>query len=41
MPYSELHRRKKIKNFTLLAVLLAVVALFFVLGVIKFQSLGA
>lgn len=40
MPYSEIHKRKKIKNYTLMGVLLALVVLFFVLGVIKFQSIG-
>ncbi len=40
MPYSDLHKRKKFKNYTLMAVLLALVILFFVLGAIKFQSIG-
>jgi hypothetical protein len=41
MPYSELHTRKKFKNTALFVVLVALVVLFFVLGVIKFQSIGS
>ena len=40
MAYSELHERKKIKNYVLLAVFLGLVVLFFTLGIIKFQSIG-
>lgn len=38
MPISKLHETKKVKNWTLLAVLLAMVAFFFVLGILRFQG---
>lgn len=41
MPYSDLHKRKKFKNYALLAFILALVVIFFVMGMIKFHSLWA
>jgi hypothetical protein len=38
MPLSSLHQRKKMKNLALLILLLALVGIFFTLGVLKFAG---
>lgn len=38
MPYGEMHEKKKAKNYTLLIVILAVIALFFGMALVKFSG---
>ncbi len=35
MPLSELHKRRRVRNFALLAVLLGLVGLFFVMSMVR------
>lgn len=35
MPYSAVHKRKKYKNYAVLVILLSLIAVFFMLGIIK------
>jgi len=35
MPHSPLHEKKKSKNYAMLAILLALVAIFFTVGIVK------
>lgn len=37
MPLSDLHKKKKVKNYTLMAILLATIVLFFFITIVKFQ----
>lgn len=38
MPLSDLHQRKRVKNFTVAAILLALILLFFVITIIKLSG---
>jgi len=38
MPYSPIHDKKKSKNYALLIVLLALVAIFFTVGLVKMSA---
>lgn len=38
MPHSELHERKKFKNYTLLLLLVGLVVLFFAITLVRFQA---
>jgi len=38
MPHSELHKKKAKKNYTVLAIIFALVALFFVISIIKMSA---
>jgi hypothetical protein len=38
MPHHVLHEQKKYKNYTMLAVLLGIIVLFFVLTIVKIQE---
>lgn len=38
MPHDPMHERKKSKNYTMLAILLSVVAIFFAIGMIKMSG---
>lgn len=38
MPHSHIHDRKKSKNYAMLAILLAIVAIFFAIGMIKMSG---
>lgn len=40
MPYSDLHKKKKAKNYTLLAILVVLIALFFVLTIVRMSSVA-
>lgn len=38
MPYSERHRQQKAKNYTVMAILLAIVVVLFVVSVLKISG---
>ena len=40
MPYSKLHQQKKVKNYTLLVVLLSIIAILFVVAMVKMSNSG-
>jgi len=41
MPIHEIHKKKKIKNYTLLAILVAFILTFFFVTIVKFQDNAA
>ncbi len=40
MPIEEIHQRKKAKNYAVLVILLAVMAVFFVSTIVKFKEIA-
>jgi hypothetical protein len=41
MPISEIHKKKRLKNYVILAILLSVIAMFFTVTIIKLKAVSA